>query len=118
MLNIVFASSELPAYISKEGKLHFLLREGCQEDACFSNQEGSGKGIEDTSGVHNSSKARCSVHCLIKAWGGACGRRDVLGLLNGGCWASLLPGSVVSPSSYLLPSVEMAGLWFWVGDFP
>lgn len=33
-----------------------------------------------------------------KAWGGAYGRRDVLGLLNGGCWASLLPGSIVFPS--------------------
>lgn len=116
MLNIVFASSELPAYISKEGKRTFLLREGCQEDACL-----LARALRTAAVATMAAKPGAVFTVSPKAWGGwggACGRRDDLGLLHGGCWASLFPGSIVSRTPYLHPSVEMTSLWFWVGDFP
>lgn len=111
MLNIAFPSSELPAYISEGGK-------AVRKMACLSNQEGSGKDTEDSSRVHMAAKPGAVFTLSLKAWGGACGKKDALCLLHDGRWAGLLPGSTVSPPPYLPPGVEMAGLWFWVGDFP
>lgn len=101
MLNIVFTSSELPAYISKGGK-------AVRKMACLSNQEGSGKDIEDSSRVHMAAKPGAVFTLSPKVWGGACGKRDALCLHHDGRWASLLPGSTVSPPPCLPP------VWRWL----
>lgn len=56
---------------------HRQGKEGCWEEACLSNHEGSDKGTEDSGCA---CKARCSVPVSLQVWGGAVAVRGCLWL--------------------------------------
>lgn len=92
---------------------HQQGKEGCWEEACLSNHEGSDKGTEDSGRLCPPAKPGAVFPVSLQVWGGAEAVKGLSLAYSGGRWVGLLPGSLASlPQTTPASGLEKAGLWF------